>query len=167
MGLVRSTDAGAHWTRVSGSGTGLPAGAVDDLTEDIQNSSRLYLTSSGVGVFRSDDLGSHWLNISRNDLGDTGLNNNILNFSTAAKVRVAQDGRAFVGIVGTPNHDGSAFVSYVGFSSDGGAHWTAMDAPFLEARGKPFFHFSLSVDRSNSIVRRSYARARAVQSLGC
>jgi len=150
VGLVRSTDAGAHWTRISGSGTGLPAGAVDDLTEDIQNASRLYLTSSGVGVFRSDDLGIHWSNISKNDPGDTGLNNNILNFSTAAKVRVAQDGRAFVGIVGTPNHNGSVFVSYVGFSSDGGAHWTAMDAPFLEARGKPFFHFALSVDRSNS-----------------
>jgi len=150
VGLVRSTDLGAHWTRISGGGLGLPAGAIDDLTEDIQNSNRLYLTSSGVGVFRSDDLGAHWVNISQNDAGDTGLNNNIVNFSSAAKVRVSQDGRAFVGIVGTPNHDGFQFVSYVGYSPDGGAHWTAMDPPFLEARGKPYFHFSMAVDRSNS-----------------
>lgn len=150
VGLVRSTDLGAHWTRISGAGVGLPVGAIDDLTEDIQNSNRLYLTSSGVGVFRSDDLGAHWVNISQNDTGDTGLNNNIVGFSTAAKVRVSQDGRAFVGIVGQPNHDGINFVSYVGYSTDAGAHWTAMDPPFLEARGKPYFHFSLAVDRTNS-----------------
>jgi photosystem II stability/assembly factor-like uncharacterized protein len=150
VGLVRSSDLGAHWTRISASGVGLPAGAIDDVTEDIQNANRLYLTSSRVGVFRSDDLGQHWVNISQNDVGDTGLNNNILNFSDAAKVRVSQDGRAYVGIVGLPNHDGIEFVSYVGYTGDGGAHWTAMDAPFLEARGKPYFHFSMAVDRTNS-----------------
>ena len=149
VGLVRSTDLGAHWTRISASGTGLPAGRVDDLIEDIQQTNRLYLTSSGVGVFRSDDLGAHWLNVSQNDRSVGGLNDGILG-STAAKVRVAQDGRAYVGIVPPANHSGYAFVSYVGFTTDGGAHWTTMDQPFLLAWGAPFFHFSFSVDRSNS-----------------
>jgi photosystem II stability/assembly factor-like uncharacterized protein len=150
VGLVRSTDLGAHWTRISGSGTGLPAGAVDDVVEDIQNSNRLYLTSSGVGVFRSDDLGVHWVNISQNDPGDLGLDTQIRNFSTGAKVSVSQDGRAFVGMVGTPLHNGLQFVSFVTYTTDGGNHWTAMDQPFLESRGAPFIHFSLSADRTNS-----------------
>ncbi|HEY5960042.1 MAG TPA: hypothetical protein VIV60_25995 [Polyangiaceae bacterium] len=150
VGLVRSTDLGAHWTRISGNGTGLPAGAVDDVTEDIQNSNRLYLTSSGLGVFRSDDLGVSWVNISQNDQSDFGLDYNIRNYSTAAKVSVSQDGRAFVGIVGMPTHNGTTFVSYVGYTTNGGSSWTTMDPPWIEARGNPFFHFSLAADRSNS-----------------
>ncbi|HET7541439.1 MAG TPA: hypothetical protein VFK05_16300, partial [Polyangiaceae bacterium] len=150
VGLVRSSDLGAHWTRISAGGVGLPAGAIDDLTEDIQNANRLYLTSSRVGVFRSDDLGQHWLNISQNDTSETGLNTNIVNFANGAKVRVSQDGRAYVAIVGLPNHNGSEFVTYVGYTGDGGAHWTSMDPPYLGARGKPYFHFSLAVDRTNS-----------------
>ncbi|HMA92090.1 MAG TPA: hypothetical protein VKP30_05350, partial [Polyangiaceae bacterium] len=150
VGLVRSTDLGAHWTRISASGTGLPAGSVDDLTEDIQNSSRLYLTATGLGVFRSENLGASWVNISQNDTGDQGLDQQIRNFASAAKVSVSQDGRTFVGIVSTPTHNGLTFVSYVGYTTDAGSHWTAMDPPYIEALGKPYFHFSLAADRSNS-----------------
>jgi len=150
VGLVRSTDLGAHWTRISASNTGLPAGGIDCITEDLQNAKRLYLTSTGVGVFRSDDLGATWQNISQNDPSDAGLDMNIRNWSTAAKVSVSQDGRAYVGIVSLPNHNGSTFVSYVGYTQDGGRTWVAMDQPWLEARGKPYFHFSFAADRTNS-----------------
>jgi len=149
-GLVRSTDLGAHWTRISESGTGLPAGAIDCITEDIQSPRRLYLTSTGVGVFRSDDLGVSWLNISQNDPSEAGLDVNIRNWSTAAKVSVSQDGRAYVATVSLPTHNGTTFVSYVGYTQDGGRSWVAMDQPWIEARGKPFFHFSLAADRTNS-----------------
>jgi hypothetical protein len=150
LGLVRSTDLGAHWTRISGSGTGLPAGAIDDLTEDIQNSRRLYLTSTGLGVFRSEDLGVSWVNVSQNDTGDLGLDTQMRLYSTAAKVSVSQDGRAYVAVVGLPTHNGFTFVSYVGYTQDGGSHWTAMDFPGIEARPKPWLHFALAADRTNS-----------------
>ena len=49
-GLFRSTDTGATWTAVTGAGTGLPSGAVDDLSGDPSNGMRLYVALEGDGI---------------------------------------------------------------------------------------------------------------------
>ena len=57
IGLFRSTDRGATWTR---SDFGLPhAGAVTSIVADPGNS-RMLFAGTGRGVFRSVDGGEHW-----------------------------------------------------------------------------------------------------------
>jgi hypothetical protein len=149
VGLVRSIDGGAHWTQISGSGTGLPSGTVDQLVPDQSVSSRLYVTLSGVGVFRSEDVGTTWVNISQNDPNRNGLNAKVLSVnpgSSATKASVCNDGRVYVGVLDGFFGD----VAFVGYSIDHGQTWVDMDVPALNGRGNPFFHFALLGDPSNS-----------------
>src|SRR5262249_49707373 len=58
--VYRSTDAGATWTGLDGSGlTGLPDVPAHCVTVDPANSSRLYV-GTDVGVFVSTDGGANW-----------------------------------------------------------------------------------------------------------
>jgi Ca2+-binding RTX toxin-like protein len=144
-GLVRSADGGASWTQISGAvGSGLPFGAIDDLVEDRQNANRLYVTLSGIGVFRSDNLGATWVNVSQNDPSAGGLNQTITSSFEAARMDTANDGRAYIAII----KDG--LVTFVGYTTNGGASWTRMEVPGVEARGNPFFHFAIGADPANS-----------------
>ncbi|MGA7562405.1 MAG: sialidase family protein [Desulfobaccales bacterium] len=64
-GLFRSTDGGASFIQISGSG-GLPTGSVTSLVTDPSDPNRLYAAVAAVqnsGIFRSDDLGKTWTNI--------------------------------------------------------------------------------------------------------
>ena len=61
-GLFRSTDGGASFIKISGSG-GLPTGSVTSLASDPSNPNRLYAALHNAGIFRSDNLGQTWTNI--------------------------------------------------------------------------------------------------------
>jgi photosystem II stability/assembly factor-like uncharacterized protein len=145
--LVRSTDGGTTWTRLTAiPANGLPFfGGVVDLVEDIQNSNRLYLTQLFGGVYRSDDLGATWVNISQNDPGTGHLDDVIRNSPGAAKIGVCQDGRAYIAVTDTISS-----VNYVGYTRDGGASWTLMDLPGVRVDPNPTFHFSVAGDKPNS-----------------
>jgi Ca2+-binding RTX toxin-like protein len=145
LGLARSTNGGASWTQISGSpGTGLPFGQIDDLVEDRQNANRLYVTSSGVGVFRSDDLGATWVNVSQNDPSAGGLNQTITSSFEAARMDTSNDGRAYIAIIS------GGFVTFVAYTTNGGASWTRMESPAVQARGNPFYHFAVGADPTSS-----------------
>jgi photosystem II stability/assembly factor-like uncharacterized protein len=126
-GLFRSTDAGATFTAISGTG-GLPAGRISELVRDRSSATRYYAAVLGAGIFRSDDTGLSWTDVSRNDASPGGLQQTV----TAAgnnRVRLAtgNDGRLYVAVVVSGN------PSYIGFTDDQGASWTAMDIPRTEA----------------------------------
>jgi len=104
-GLVRSTNGGATWTRISDApGSGLPCCGIDDLVEDRQNPNRLYATVSRTAVFRSDNLGLTWVNVSQNDPGAGRLAETML-VANAARMSTSNDGRAYIGIVSGPDLD--------------------------------------------------------------
>lgn len=145
LGLARSTNGGSSWAQVSGTaGTGLPFGGIDDLIEDRQNANRLYATISGTGVFRSDNLGQTWINVSQNDNSAGGLNQTITSSFEGARMSTSNDGRAYIAIVQ------SSFLSFVAYTTNGGTSWTRMEAPNIEARGLPWFHFAVGADPTSS-----------------
>ena len=144
VGLVRSTDGGATWTRISDApGTGLPCCAIDDLIEDRQNPNRLYTTVSSTGVFRSDNLGATWVNISQNDPGPGGVAQTIT-ASSAARMSTSNDGRAYIAMVTAD------IVGLVAYTTNGGNSWTRMEVPGVFARGNPFYHFAIGADPTSS-----------------
>ena len=61
-GLFRSTDGGASFIQISGSG-GLPTGSVTSLASDPGDPRRLYAAVQNSGIFRSDNQGKTWTNI--------------------------------------------------------------------------------------------------------
>ena len=74
-GLFRSTDGGASFIQISGSG-GLPTGSVTSLVTDPSDPNRLYAAVAAVqnsGIFRSDDLGKTWTNIAPPPNRDRGI----------------------------------------------------------------------------------------------
>jgi hypothetical protein len=68
IGIFRSTDTGATFSRISGSGSGLPQGRAFDLAGDPANNAVLYTAirdapgcSGGLnGVYKSTDTGATW-----------------------------------------------------------------------------------------------------------
>ena len=143
-GLFRSTDTGATWTEITGTGTGLPAGTVDDLTGDPSNASRLYAALQGNGLFRTDDTGGTWTQVSNSD---ATLNAAML-ASTNTRIAVARDSRVFVLVT-----NGGA-VTYIGFSDNQGGTWTQMDVPGTTEtalRGRDEL-MSLVADPGNSAI---------------
>jgi Ca2+-binding RTX toxin-like protein len=148
VGLFRSTDGGATWTRISAApGSGLPGSGIDELIEDRQNPNRLYATATRTGVFRSDNLGLTWVNVSQNDPGPGRLAET-MPVANAARMSTSSDGRAYIAVVSGPDLDSP--VTLVEFTTDGGAHWTAMEQPGVIARGDPFFHFAIGADPTSS-----------------
>lgn len=144
-GLFRSTNTGFTWTQISGrAGTGLPSGAVDDLSGDPSNPNRLYVALQGNGIYQTDDTGATWTQVSNND---AALNAAMLG-STNTRIAVGADSRVFVLVT-----SGST-VTYIGFSDDLGDTWTRMDIPGTvetPLRGRDEL-MSLVVDPSDSNI---------------
>jgi hypothetical protein len=152
-GLFRSTDLGATWRQISGTG-GLPVGPIFDLVGDPSNARRFYVTVQGTGVFISNNRGRTWTNVSQNDPSPGGVDATIRSGgNNNAEMAVANSGRLYVAVLvnGQPQ--------YIGFTDDQGASWTAMDLPqTLEADGsivglnpgnQGFIHFSIRADPDN------------------
>jgi photosystem II stability/assembly factor-like uncharacterized protein len=119
-GVMRSTNHGQTWSRV----TGIPAVDVYDLASDPTNPGRLYVATKGA-IYRSDDTGATWVDISSSDpqitslLTDDGL--------TLCEIDVGAQGRLFTVIT---RYGNGAYIGY----TDGGA-WTAMDLPYTPESG--------------------------------
>jgi outer membrane autotransporter protein len=75
-GLFRSTDGGASFIQISGSG-GLPSGSVTSLASDPGNPNRLYAALQNSGIFRSDDQGKTWTKITPANSGIGASTQNI------------------------------------------------------------------------------------------
>ena len=98
-GLFRSVDAGATFTRISGT-NGLGSGQVTEIARDRSNATRFYAAVLGVGVFRSDDSGLNWTNVSVNDASANGLNQTITSGgNNRMRLDTGNDGRIFVMVV--------------------------------------------------------------------
>jgi hypothetical protein len=113
-GLFRSIDTGATWTQITGSGTGLPAGTVDDLVGDPSSASRLYVALEGNGVYLTVDTGANWTQVSNNN----ATLNTAMGGSTNTRIAVAGDSRVFVLVTS----GSTGVVTYIGFSDDQGYH---------------------------------------------
>jgi Ca2+-binding RTX toxin-like protein len=85
--------------------------------------------------------------VSQNDPGAGRLAETML-VSNAARMSTSNDGRAYIGIVSGADLDSP--VTLVEYTTDGGAHWTAMEQPGVTARGNPFFHFAIGADPTSS-----------------
>jgi hypothetical protein len=85
-GLFRSTDGGASFIQLSGSG-GLQTGSVTSLAADPSNANRIYAAVQNYGIFRSDDLGKTWTNITPagSGIGSSTANIQNIQLSVGAK----------------------------------------------------------------------------------
>jgi hypothetical protein len=130
-GVYRSTDNGAHFTRISGgAGTGLPDQAVSDLVADPSNPSRFYaavpapFTSTPTGqegVYKSENGGLTWAHV---NAGMSGLN-------TSLRILLAVHNSAgndvlYADVIGT-----NGTLQGVFRTADLGATWVSMGLPSL------------------------------------
>jgi Ca2+-binding RTX toxin-like protein len=151
-GLSRSTDNGATWTLISGTG-GLPNAPIHDLVEDPSDPNRFYAAVQSVGIFVTTDSGVTWANISASDAALNPIITAASNNNT--EMAVAANGRLFIAVL----QNGQA--AYIGFTDNQGGNWTRMDLPMtpdtgngadegLNPRVKPggqgAIHFSIVVD---------------------
>ncbi len=151
-GLFRSTDNGATWTTISGTG-GLPNTGVHDLVEDPTDPNRFYAAVQSVGIFMTTDAGVNWTNISTSDAVLSPIISAASNNNT--EMAVASNGRLYIAVL----QNGQA--QYIGFTDNQGGAWSRMDLPMtpdagggadegLNPRNKPggqgAIHFSIVVD---------------------
>ena len=116
-GLFRSTDGGASFIKISGSG-GLPTGSVTSLATDPNNPHRLYAALQNSGIFRSDDQGKTWTNITP---AGSGIGANTANI----QLSVGASGQAlFMGY--TTGTEKPVMLQSVWRSLDRGATWQNM-----------------------------------------
>ncbi len=122
IGLFRSTDTGATWTKVG------PAGIAFDLAGDAVLPTELYtgLTYASVcagvpnGIYKSTDAGATWTKVSNAAMDALIVDGTTNNIEIAA-----HNGNVFVNIV---QNGKSAGIFY---SGNGGGTWTQMDLPLL------------------------------------
>jgi hypothetical protein len=131
-GVYRSTDGGAHFTRISGgAGTGLPDQAVSDLVADPSNPNRFYaavpVPVSGAatgheGVYRSEDGGLTWAPV---NIGLAGL-------GTSLRILLAVHNSPgndvlYADVIGTNGHLQGVFRT-----GDLGGTWASMGLPSID-----------------------------------
>ena len=142
-GLFRSTDTGAHWTKISDGTHGLPdSKPVSEIVGDPLNSNVFYAAVTGAsgGVFKSTDSGLTWTNIS-SGIGIIG--------STTDKIELAV------------HHDGSNLAVYAKvdnggilsgvFRSQDGGSFQALDVPSGGKYGNLFGAIAADPDDANIV----------------
>jgi photosystem II stability/assembly factor-like uncharacterized protein len=147
LGIFRSTDTGATFTRVSGSG-GLPLGRTFDLAADPSNNAIFYTSVSnagaGNGVYKSTDTGATWARVSDatiNALVTDGATNNM-------KISVGLADNVFVAVCN------SGAVAGIFRSGNGGSTWTSLTlpSPTIHPGGQSSLHLSFVASRANPNV---------------
>jgi hypothetical protein len=143
VGIYRSTDTGATFTRVSGT-AGLPLGRAFDVAADPLSLPTFYTVvrdaGAANGVYKTTDTGASWTRVSTPAMAPTFAGNAKVSVGTANNVYVA----------GTSG--GVLAVLYR--SGDGGASWTSLDlpAPTIHPGGQGGVHLSLVASRANPNV---------------
>lgn len=143
VGIYRSTDTGATFTRVSGTG-GLPQGRAFDLAADPGSLVTFYTTvrdSAANGVYKSTDTGATWTRVSTPAMDTLA--------GTASNVKLS---------VGAANNVYAALctgtLQAIFRSGDGGGTWTSLDlpAPTIHPGGQAGTHLSFVASRANPNV---------------
>jgi photosystem II stability/assembly factor-like uncharacterized protein len=159
--VLRSTDAGAHWSRLSLSSSSTPP-PVGDLAADPFAPGTFY-AATGQGIFRSRDSGQSWQQIGPADLQALAVAADPFHpgvlfaavYQPAAAVLVSTDGgahweartqgierpSAFRVIFFDPRTPDTVFVAGNGWptyrSRDRGATWTKIDRPLVSLAAGP------------------------------
>ena len=122
-GLFRSTDGGASFIKISGSG-GLHSGGITSLASDPSNPNRLYAAVTNSGIFRSDDLGKTWTNITP---AGSGIGNNTENIQLSVGASGESLFMCLAAPMGTtPTGKSATRLESVWRSLDRGATWQNM-----------------------------------------
>ncbi len=137
-GLFRSTNSGATFTLVSGTG-GLPAGQITSLAGDPNNSARFYVHVSNVGVYRSDNSGATWTSVT------SGVSALAGRFTALACTQVGSTNAVFAATIG----NGRGFTSQIFRSINAGASWTTNDSVSANAND---LHHSFAADPLNASI---------------
>jgi hypothetical protein len=147
IGLFRSTDTGATFTRISGT-AGLPAGRTFDLAADPSSNATFYTSVSNAtannGVYKSTDTGATWTRVS-----DAAINALVIDGSTSnMKISVGAANNVYVAIAN------GGTLAGIFRSGDGGGTWQslALPSPTIHPGGQGGTHFSLVASRTNPNV---------------
>jgi photosystem II stability/assembly factor-like uncharacterized protein len=146
VGIFRSTDTGATFTRVSGSG-GLPLGRTYDLAADPVTLTTFYTGVSGAGasngVYKSTDTGGTWARVS-----DAAINALVLDNTSNVKISVGLADNVFVAIAN------GGVLAGLFRSGNGGGAWQSLTlpSPTINPGGQGGTHFSLVASRTDPNV---------------
>jgi len=140
--LWRSTDSGATWTLISGTGTApnvLRTGHISQLVRDPNNDNRLYCDVIGEGVFASGDFGATWTSISDSDMGGPAMA--MMTDNDKNLLTVGKNGHVYVAVIkgGTLEWIGR----HPGLGNAGG--WQQMDRMLNLLSGGPIDNITGSV----------------------
>lgn len=143
IGIYRSTDTGATFTRVSGTGS-LPLGRAFDLAADPSSLSTFYTTvrdSAANGVYKSTDTGATWARVS------TPAMDTLAGTASNAKISVGSANNVYVALC-------TGSVQGIFRSGDGGGSWASLDLPVptIHPGGQAGTHLSFVASRANPNV---------------
>jgi hypothetical protein len=143
IGIYRSTDTGATFTRISGSG-GLPTGRAFDLAADPSSLATFYTTvrdSAANGVYKSTDTGATWTRVS------TPAMDTLAGSAGNAKISVGVANNVYVALC-------TGSVQGIFRSGDGGGSWASLDLPVptIHPGNQAGTHLSFVASRANPNV---------------
>ena len=140
-GIWRSTDTGASFQLVTGTGVGLPQGAALELAGDPSNTHRLYAGIAGPNgdLFRSDDDGQTWTRLNG---APSSLVKNSDNIEIS--VHVGAINAVYAAI------DANSQLAGLFRSTDLGQTWSALDVPNLHPGTQGSTDLSTVADPTNA-----------------
>jgi hypothetical protein len=143
IGIYRSPDTGATFTRVSGTG-GLPLGRTFDLAADPSSLVTLYTSvrdSAANGVYKSTDTGATWARVS------TPAMDTLVGGAGNVKISVGAANNVYAAIC-------TGSLQGIFRSGDGGGSWASLDLPVptIHPGGQAGTHLSLVASRANPNV---------------
>ena len=156
-GLFRSTNDGSTFTKISGSGTGLPNGAVTSLVADPGNPSRFYAAiqqsnfKGATAVYVSDDTGATWAPVftrtSSNGLISTTGD------PTSITLAAGPNGSVAIAISDLRTTGVKPFLAGVFLSSNQGSTWNQLTAaPNVVPGGQTPVNLHIAIDPNNANI---------------